>query len=263
MLSTFTKHRYLYWQFTKRQIEQRHKGSVLGILWSVLQPLAMMGVYTVVFGLIFRGHYAGIEGQTTMDYALGIFLSITLYQLVAESISSSIGIIVGQPNLVKKVVFPLAILPLAQVGASLFQFFISLVLVLIGVLVLGHGFSVSTLLFPLTILPLIPLVIGLSLILSALGVFLRDLQHVAGPITMVTMYASSVFYSTAMVPPAIWSLLKYNPLVHILEQSRRVLLWHLPLQWGEIVYSFIIGIITLTLGLWLFKKLKPAFADVL
>lgn len=263
MIKVFTQHRYLLWQFTKRQIEQRHKGSVLGILWSVLQPLAMMGVYTIVFGLIFRGQYSGIEGQTTMDYALGVFLSITLYQMVAEAIGSASGIIVGQPNLVKKVVFPLAILPLAQFGASLYQFLISLTLVLLGVLFLGEGFSASTLLFPITILPMIPMAIGISLGLSALGVFLRDLQFAAGPITLVMMYSSAVFYSSSMVPPPIWVFLKYNPLVHVLEQSRRVLLWHLPIEWSGLLYSFLFGLATLALGTWLFAKLKPAFADVL
>lgn len=263
MLSILTRHRYLYWQFTKRQIEQKHKGSVLGLLWSVLQPMTMMGVYTVVFGLIFRGHYAGIEGQTTMDYALGIFLSITLYQMVAEAIGNASGIIVGQPNLVKKVVFPLVILPLAQFGASLYQFLISLSLVMLGVLILGNGFSASTLLFPITILPLIPLAIGISFGLSALGVFLRDLQFAAGPITLIIMYSSAVFYSSSMVPPGIWSFLKYNPLVHVLEQSRRVLLWHLPIEWSGLLYSFVFGITIFVGGAWLFKKLQPAFADVL
>ena len=263
MKKVFTQHRYLLWQFTKRQIEQRHRGSALGMLWSVLQPLAMLTIYTVVFGLIFKGRYKGVENQSTMDYALGIFLSITIFQTISEVISSSAGAILAQPNLVKKVVFPLEILPLANLGAAFYQFGISLVLVLIGVITLGHGLSLHSLLFFVAFLPLIPLALGAALLLSSLGVFLRDIQHAVGPICMVLMYASAVFYSANMIPPAIWSFLKYNPLIHVIEQARAVLLWQQPLEWHGLAYSFGFGLALLAIGLVTFKKLKPAFADVI
>jgi lipopolysaccharide transport system permease protein len=263
MLKVFTHHRYLLWQFTKRQIEQRHRGSALGMIWSVLSPLAMMAIYTVVFGLIFKGGYKGVENQSTMDYALGIFLSITIYQTLSEVISSSAGAIVAQPNLVKKVVFPLEILPLANLGAAFYQFGVSLILVLLGVATLGNGLSLHSLLFFVAFLPLIPLALGAALILSSLGVFLRDIQYAVGPICMVLMYASAVFYSANMIPPAIWVFIKYNPLIHIIEQARAVLLWHQPLQWHGLGYSFACGLVLLAVGLVTFKKLKPAFADVI
>ena len=263
MLKVFTQHRYLLWQFTKRQIEQRHRGSALGMVWSVLSPLLMMAIYTIVFGLIFKGHYAGIEGQTTMDYALGVFLSITIFGTISEVIGSSAGAILNQPNLVKKVVFPLEILPLANLGAAFYQFGISLVLVLLGVVILGNGLTWHSLLFFIAFLPLIPLALGTALLLSSLGVFLRDIQYAVGPISMVLMYASAVFFSTNMIPPAIWAFLKYNPLIHVIEQARAVLLWHQPLQWQGLAYSFVFGLALLALGLVTFKKLKPAFADVI
>ena len=263
MIKVFTHHRYLLWQFTKRQIEQRHRGSALGMLWSVLQPLAMMTIYTVVFGLIFGGGYKGVKNQSTMDYALGIFLSITIFQMISEVICSSAGAILAQPNLVKKVVFPLEILPLANLGAAFYQFGISLVLVLIGVITIGHGLSLNSLLFLLAFLPLIPMALGAALFLSSLGVFLRDIQYAVGPICMVLMYGSAVFYSANMIPSAIWGFLKYNPLIHVIEQARAVLLWHQPLHWNGLVYSFIFGLFLLALGMVTFKKLKPAFADVI
>jgi lipopolysaccharide transport system permease protein len=263
MIKIFTQHRYLLWQFTKRQIEQRHRGSALGMVWSVLSPLLMMAIYTIVFGLIFKGHYAGIEGQTTMDYALGVFLSITIFGTISEVIGSSAGAILNQPNLVKKVVFPLEILPLANLGAAFYQFGISLILVLLGVVTLGNGLTWHSLLFFIAFLPLIPMALGAALLLSSLGVFLRDIQYAVGPISMVLMYASAVFFSTNMIPPAIWAFLKYNPLIHVIEQARAVLLWHQPLQWEGLAYSFVFGLALLALGLVTFKKLKPAFADVI
>ncbi len=263
MLKVFTQHRYLLWQFTKRQIEQRHRGSALGMVWSILQPLLMIGIYTIVFGLIFKGRYKGVEDQSTMDYALGIFLSITIFQTIAEVISSSVNAVISQPNLVKKVVFPLEILPLANLGAAFYQFGISLLLVLIGVATVGQGFTLHSLLFLITLLPVIPIALGTALLLSALGVFLRDIQHAAGPLCMVLMYASAVFYSANMIPPAIWTYLKFNPIIHIVEQARAVLLWHEPLHWSGLAYSFTFGLLLYALGLFTFKKLKPAFADVI
>jgi len=263
MLKLIIRHRHLLWQFTKRQIEQRHRGSILGLTWSILQPLLMMGIYTIVFGLIFKGRYRGIENQSTIDYALGVFLSITLFQAISEIINNAPAAILRQPNLVKKVVFPLEILPLSMLGATLYQFIISIVLVLIGTVVIGQGLTFQSLLFVVAILPLIPIIIGLCLLLSALGVFLRDIQYAAGPVSTVLMYSSAVFYSAQMIPRNIWTWLKYNPLIHIIEQARAVLLWHQPLQWEGLTYSFAFGLALMALGAFTFKKLKPAFADVM
>jgi lipopolysaccharide transport system permease protein len=263
MNQLFGEQRYLLLQYTRRQIEQRHRGSVLGVAWTLVQPLLMMGVYTVVFGVIFQGRYAGVENQTTWDYAIGVFLSLTLFHAVAESLSLGSGVVVGQPNLVKKVVFPLEILPLAQVGAGLFQFAISLSLVLVGAGLLGKGLSVQSLWFPVAVLPLVPMIIGISLGISALSVFLRDIQHMAGFASMVLLYASGVFYSSVMVPESIWQVLRFNPLLHVIEQSRRVLLWQLPLEAGPFLYSLACGLAAMVAGAWLFRRLRPHFADVL
>ena len=241
----------------------RHKGSFLGILWTVIQPILMMIIYTVVFGLIFKGGYKGIEDQSTLDYALGIFLSLSIYHLIAEIVGMSPSTILSQPNLVKKVVFPLEILPVTNLAVALHQFGISLILTLIGVLTIGQGLSLQALLFLVALAPLIPLALGIAFLFSALGVFLRDLQQVAGPFSLVLMYASAVFYSAQMVPAPIWVFLKYNPLLHIIEQARATLLWHQPMDWFWLAYSFAFGFAVLGFGLFSFKKLKPAFADVL
>lgn len=263
MFEVFTKHRYLLWQFTKRQIEQRHKGSLLGVLWTVIQPLMMMAIYTVVFGLIFKGHYQGIENQSTLDYALGIFLSLTIFQVISDVICISPVIVLQQPNLVKKVVFPLEILPISNLFVSLYQFSISLTLTFLGVILIGQGISSQSIFFFVAVAPLIPLCLGITLLLSSLGVFLRDLQQTAGPLSMLLMYSSAVFYSTNMVPANLWWIIKFNPILHIIEQARATLLWHHALNWSSISYSFVFGFGILALGILSFKKLKPAFADVI
>lgn len=263
MLKLFTLHRYLLWQFTRRQIEQRHRGSALGILWSLLQPLLVMGIYTVVFGVIFQGKYSNQPNEGTTNYALGVFLSITIFQTVSEIIINSVTCVVNQPNLVKKIIFPLEVLPLATLGATFYQFVISMVLVLVGFTIQGDGLSLKSLFLPLTLMPLIPLGLGLALILSSLGVFLRDLQHAAGPASMMLMYASAVFYSADKIPSALWEWLKFNPLIHVVEQARSLLLLNQDPDWSVLAYSFTFGVATLVAGVFIFRKLKPAFADVL
>jgi len=257
------QHHYLFWQFTKRTIAQRHKGSALGMLWMVLQPLLMMSVYVVMFGVVFHARYRGVAHQGPLDYALGVFLSITIFQVVTDAITGAPAAITSQPNLVKKVVFPLEILPLSGVVSSLFQFSASMLLVLAGVVFFGDGLTLHSLWITVVLLPLVPLMLGLGLVLSALGVFLRDMQHVGGPAALVVMYASGVFYSPEMVPHPIWRFLRFNPLVHIIDQARQVLLWHQPVQWPGLLYSLGCGILLALFGAWLFGKLKPAFADVL
>lgn len=223
----------------------------------------MMVIYTVVFGLIFKGSYEGADNQSTLDYALGIFLSLTIYQMLADVINISPSAILTQPNLVKKVVFPLEIIPMSQLVVAFYQFGISLILTLIGVVTIGQGLSLHSLLFFVVLLPLVPLALGIALLFSSLGIFLRDLQQLASPLSLVLMYASAVFYSAQMVPEAIWAFLKFNPLLHIVEQARATLLWNQPIDWLWFGYSLLFGILMFILGIFSFKKLKPAFADVM
>ncbi len=120
--ASIARKRDLWWQFTVRAIEVRYRGSYLGILWAVLNPLLMLGIYFAVFGVIFTSHYGRLKDETATDYAMAMFLGLTLFQLIAETLGASPVLIVGNANLVKKVVFPLEVLPLAQSGAPLVQF---------------------------------------------------------------------------------------------------------------------------------------------
>ena len=134
-------HRELLWQFTLRNVELRHKGSHLGLIWSFLSPLLMLALYVLVFGYIFGGSFGVIPGETRVDYALGIFIGLTIFHLLAETLALAPSLIVGNPNFVKKVVFPLEILPAANVGAALIHLLISLGLVLLSLLCCGHAMS--------------------------------------------------------------------------------------------------------------------------
>lgn len=257
------RHRELLWQFTQRNVELRHKGSHLGLIWSFLNPLLMLGLYVLVFGYIFGGKFGVLPDETRMDYALGIFLGLTLFQFFAEVLAGSPLIIVGNPNFVKKVVFPLEILPIANVGSALFHLFISLCLVLLSLLFFGHGVSWGILWLPVIIAPLVLLAMGTAWLFSALGVFFRDLGQLTQFLTLALMYASAVFFSASKIPAALWVFLRFNPVMLAIELARDAALWQRSLNYHHLAYLYASGLLACYLGHLAFRRMKPAFADVL
>lgn len=257
------KNRDLAWQFTLRNIEVRHKGSYLGFFWSLLTPLLTFGLYMLVFGFIFRGRFGVVPHETRSEFALALFIGISIVQLVVEVIATSPMMIVAQPNFVKKVVFPLEILPVAGVGASVFHFFIALAIAVLGVALAGGGLSWSACLIPVIMLPVVLLAFGLGWMIAALGVFLRDIGQAAQFFGQVLMYASAVMYSVRIIPHAVWIFMRLNPLLQAVELSRDALLWHRPLNSIHLAYLYGFGIAAFILGSAFFQKLKPTFADVL
>jgi lipopolysaccharide transport system permease protein len=257
------QHRELLWQFTLRNVELRHKGSHLGLVWSFLGPLLMLGLYVLVFGYIFEGTFGIVPNETRAEYALGIFLGLTLFHFVAEVLGLSPALIVANPNFVKKVVFPLEVLPAATVAAAVFHLLISLGLVLIGVLIFGPGLTPNAAWLPVILLPLILLMLGCAWFFSALGVFLRDIGQVMQFLTMALMFASAVFYSAHKIPEAAWAYLRFNPILLAIELARDAALWDRPLNYRHLTYLYAMGSVVCVLGATAYRRMKPAFADVL
>jgi lipopolysaccharide transport system permease protein len=263
-ISGVARKRDLWWQFTVRAVESRYRGSYFGIFWAVLNPMLMLSIYFVVFGVIFGGHFRDPKTESLKDYAMAMFLGLTLYQLLAETLGSAPLLITGNANLVKKVVFPLEILPLAQVGGLWFNLAVGLVLALGGWIVIGESLTLTGLLWlPVILAPLLMLSAGLAWIFSALGVFFRDLAQAMPFIAQVIMYSSAVFYPLSRIPPSVWTFLKWNPFLQTVVLSREVVLWHLPVNLTRLGYTYAAGIACLLVGRWLFRKLRPAFADVI
>lgn len=261
-LSDLIRHRELLWQFTVRNVELRHKGSHLGLLWSFLNPLLMLALYVLVFGYIFGGTF-GRSGETRFDYGLTIFLGLTLFHFTAESLATAPSVIVTNPNFVKKVVFPLEILPAANVGAAAVHLITGLVLLLGGVLAFGEGITLSALWLPAILLPMVLICLGLNWLFSALGVFLRDIGQVIQFLTLALMFASAVFYPVSRIPANAWVFMRYNPVLIAIELARNTVLWHEPLRVAHLTYLYLFGIVVCYAGFAVFRRLKPAFADVL
>jgi lipopolysaccharide transport system permease protein len=257
------KHRGLLLEVTKRNIEVTTRGSALGLVWLTLNPLLMLGLYFFVFGTVFRGSFGVVADESRFDYALGVFLALTLFRTVGESIGSAPQLIINNTNLVKKVVFPLDLIPTAAVGGTLYSLLSSMALFVIGLLVSGRDLSLAVLWLPVIVAPLIFFALGFSLMLSALGVFFRDLSQAVPIVMLALMYASGVFYSAAKVPPSAWAILRFNPLFQANELARNVVLWDSPLNGPALLYLYAVGLTCWGVGHFIFRRLQPAFADVL
>lgn len=256
------RNRELLWQFAVRNVHLRHKGSYLGIIWSVLNPLLMLGLYTFVFGIIFGRRFKDVEGSTSLDYALGIFIGLTIFGLISETLYSAPQTILGNPNFIKKIVFPLDILPAASVLASVYHFFISLLLCMAGVIFWGPGLGWYFLWFPVIIFPIIMISLGLSWMVSAVGVFFRDLIPLTQSVSTILFWMSGIFFSPAMVPEALWPILRINPIIHAVALGRDTMLWNSHPEFGPLLYLYLAGFFMLFLGNRIFTRLKPGFADV-
>jgi len=260
------RHRGLFGQFCRRAVEQRHRGSALGLFWTILAPLLSLCIYTFVFGFIWGGRWTNDPAETNLDYALGIFLGLILFNFLSEVLALTPMTIVTQPNFVKKVVFPLDILPAAAVGAAGFSAAISLMVALVGVAVFGPGLDWHALWLLAIIAPVALMAFGFAWLLSALGVFLRDIANLMPFIMQVLLYISAVFYPVSLLQKApIWAqnLLLANPLLHAVESARETILWHHAASTPSLIYLWACSILIFLIGAAAFHKLRPAFADVI
>lgn len=258
------RHRDLLRQFTRRTIEQRHKASFLGIVWALLTPLLSLAVYGFAFGYVFGARYNMVPNESRFDYPLGMFLGLVLFQFLADILSQSPATIVSQPNFVKKVVFPLEILPVAAVGAAAFNAVIGLGLAILGVAVLGNGLQLDVLLLVAILPPVMLIGLGFAFFLSAFGVFVRDVANAMPFFVLVLVYTSAVFFPLSLIrDSAAWAILKFNPLLHAVEDTRRAVLWHLPVGASSLIFLWAAGVLTCFVGYFFFAKTRHAFADVL
>ena len=259
----FRPHRYLLWQLVCRNVQVQYRGSLLGPIWSLLTPLLMLSVYTFVFSVVFRARWGGDESIGRLDFALNLFAGLTAFNLFAQSVLLAPGLIVSNPNYVKRVVFPLEVLPLARFLSNLVDAGIGFFVFLVATVIFHGGLPWTIVLLPVVLAPLALLGLGCAFFLAALGVFVRDMQNVINLAVTVLMFLSAVFFPVSSVPPALQRLLCLNPLVAIIENVRRVSLQGLLPQWNLWALTTLAGVVVVMAGLAWFTHLKSAFADVL
>ncbi len=263
MLSNLLTYRQLIGQLTRRELEGQYRGSYLGIIWAVINPLMSLAVYSFVFGLIFKSRFgAGEDGGTAM-FVLNLFCGLILYALFSNTVARAPELIVGNRNYVKRVVFPLEVLPITVLGSNLVNAAMSLVILIAALVVLCGSFSSTIWLFPLVLVPHCALILGLSWFLASLGVFLRDVGQVVGVALQLLLFASPVLYPLSFVPERFQLIVRLNPLVTILENSRRTLISGQFPEWGWLIATTVMSLALLQFGYIWFMKSKRVFADVL
>jgi len=251
-------------QMTKREVVGRYKGSAMGIAWSFFNPVFMLVVYTFVFSEIFKSRWGGVGGDDSKtQFAVLLFVGMIVLSLFSEVLNRAPSLILGNVNYVKKVVFPLEMLPVIATGAALFHSLINLCVLLVAFAFFNGYLHWTAVFAPLVLLPLVILATGLAWMLASLGVFLRDVGQTIGIITTVLMFLSPVFYPVTAVPERFQSFILANPLTFIIEQAREVLIWgHLPNWLGLGAYTMAATAIAWAGYAW-FQKTRKGFADVL
>ena len=260
LFTSLWRHRSLVFELTKREFSGRYQGSFGGILWSFAQPLFMLTVYTIAFGVILKSRW-GFSGSTT-DYALMLFAGLIVFNTFSECLSKSTTLIISNPNFVKKVVFPLELLPVITVATALIHALIGIAVWFLGYILLLGVPKPTAILFPVILACFVPVLLGLGWLLSALGVIFRDVSQLTGMLTQTLLFLTPIFYSIEAAPPTLQKLLLLNPLTFVVEQFRLVLFYgQMPALKSLAVY-FVLASFFAWVSLTLFRRLRPAFADL-
>jgi lipopolysaccharide transport system permease protein len=254
--------RELFFEITKREVTGRYSGSHLGIVWSFINPLLMLGVYTLAFREFLGMRWSSGE-STRADFTLMIFCGMIVHTLLVECLTRAPTAIAGNANLVRKVVFPLALLPCVTVVSALFHAGLSVVVLLLFVLVAQHGLHLTVLYLPLIFLPYAILLSGVSWLMASLGVFIRDVSQVAAAIAAMLMFLSPVFYPASSLKEKYRVLIAYNPLTLIIEQTRAVVVFGDSPDWFALGVYAVVAVAVMAFGYWWFQRTRDGFADVL
>lgn len=261
MLRGPLRYRELLRLLIRREVMGRYRGSLMGLAWSFFHPLLMLFVFTVFFSVIFKARW-GAGGGSTADFAANVFVGLILHGFLAECINRAPSVVIANVNFVKKVLFPLETLSIVVLGAALFHLAISFIVLLVMLPVLGMQLHWTAALLPLVVLPLALIVLGVSWVLAALGVFARDVAQVTAVLSSVLLFASPVFYPASALPERLQLLLRFNPLTYPIEQARAMVLEGSGVDTAALAVYWAVAVAMAWLGFAFFQRTRDGFADV-
>ena len=262
MFSSVWNHRFLISQLIKREVIGRYRGSVFGLLWSFMHPLLMLLVYIFVFGVVFSMRW-GLENENKAQFGLVLFSGLIIHGLFAECLTRSPSLIHGNPQYVKKVVFPLEILPIVILGSALFHTLVSIIVLVIALYLINDILYWSLFWIPIVLAPLAILSVGAGWLLSSATVFVRDIGHIVGILATLLLFLSPIFYPLSAVPDNLQAYMYLNPLTFIIEQFRLVVLWGESPNWNGLAVYTIIAMFFCWLSYLWFQRTRNSFADVI
>ena len=255
------RHRGLIAQLARREVHARYRQSWLGLVWVVLTPLMMLGVYTLVFRHVMRVRWYGLE-EGNLEFALRIYAGLAVFNFFAECVNRAPTLVLEQPHLVKKVVFPLEILPWAAAVSASVGLAVSGVLMMVLAAFSQTGLPITVVALPLVWVPLLPLVLGLGWLLAGLGTYVRDVGQLLGMLVSALMFLSPIFFPVEALPESVRSVMLLNPLAWVMTGTREVLVTgHWP-DWGALLLLFVTCTLVAMLGAAFFRKARVGFSDV-
>lgn len=256
-------YRQLIWQMSKREVLSRYRGSVMGLLWSFFNPVFMLTIYTFVFSVVFKAKWGDTHSDNKTEFAVILFAGLIIFNFFAEVITRSPELIPSHVNYVKKVVFPIEILPVIAAGSALFHTLVSVIVLLSFQLYISLAIPVTALLLPVIMLPFLIQVLGFAWFLASLGVFLRDVGQTVGLLTTALLFLSPIFFPPSALPEQIQPYLFLNPLTFIIEQTRGILIFGEWPNWPGLGLYSLISLMISWAGFFWFQKTRKGFADVL
>ncbi len=256
------RYRSLTKELTKREILGRYRGASFGLLWALISPFLMLMVYTLAFGYILKSRWPGTSGST-MDFTLILFVGLIIHGFFAECLTRAPQLILSNANYVKKVVFPLHILPWSMSLSAIFHLGMNLVVLVLMKVFLHGELHATTLLLPVILLPLFILVLGVGWLVSALGVFLRDIGQVVGVLATALLFLSSAIVPVQALPDNFRWIFNANPLTFIIDQARELVIWGRSPDWSTLVLYTCCALAFSFLAFLVFQKMRRGFADVL
>ena len=249
-------------QLVHREIIGRYKGSIFGLLWSFINPLILLAVYTFVFSFVFKTRW-GTGTDSRVEFALALFTGLIIHGLLSECINRAPFQILNNTSYVKKVMFPLETLSWITLLSTLFHTVISLLVWFIFFFTVNHFIHTTIVFLPIILTPLIFYSLGLSWFLASLGVYLRDISQITGIFSTLLMFMAPIFYPLSAIPDKYQIYLYLNPLTFIIEQARNAMMWGKTPEWPGLLLTLLISLATAWAGFSWFQKTRKGFADVL
>jgi len=263
LIDELWRRRSLIWQMARREVAGRYKGSIIGLGWSFFNPVLMLAVYTFVFSVVFKARWGVSEDESRIDFALLVFVGLIVHTFLSEVLNRASDIILNNSNYVKKVVFPIEVLPVVAAGSALFHAMVSFLVLLIALLTVNGGLHWTIVYAPLILVPIVLVTVGVSWILASLGTFLRDIGQTVGIVTTIMLFLAPIFYPIKAIPEKYHIFILLNPLTFVIEELREVVIFgNKPDLMGLGIYWLICCVIFFLGFVW-FQKTRKAFADVL
>jgi lipopolysaccharide transport system permease protein len=251
----------LIFSLAKRELLARYKGSALGIVWALLTPVVMIAIFTFIFAGIFGARFGA--SQSHWDYALYLFCGLLPWTMFQETLQQSASTIVAHANLVKRVVFPLETLPVAQAFSSLGNQLFASIALLIATLVIQQQLHLTALWFPVLVIPQLLFTLGAAWLIASLGVFLRDIAQGITLLLMAWMYLTPIIYPESIVPARFRVFINLNPFTSLVRSYRRIFLEGAAPDWSGLAYFTGFAIVSFLVGYWWFARTRKNFADVI